>query len=58
MTADRFGYDRMIKERGDPMPHIFLTVASAPNLPDPLLSFTKEMKEGAAMNSGCEKLAS
>ena len=42
--AYRSAYDRMLKERGDPPPNIFLALANLPNLLDPLLSFTKEMR--------------
>jgi hypothetical protein len=44
-------YDRMLRERGDPPLHIFLALANIPNLLDPLLTFTREMREGAAIEA-------
>jgi alkylhydroperoxidase family enzyme len=48
-------YDRLLRERG-PL-HIFLALANIPNLLDPLLSFTKEMKQGAAVDARLRELA-
>ncbi|WP_137181262.1 carboxymuconolactone decarboxylase family protein [Roseomonas sp. AR75] len=42
-------YDRMLKERGDPAPHVFLALCNMPNLLAPLLDFTGEMRRGAVM---------
>ena len=50
-------YDRMLRERGDPPPNIFLALANIPNLLDPLLSFTREMREGAAIEARLRELA-
>lgn len=50
-------YDRMLNERGNPAPNIFLALANIPNLLDPLLSFTKEMKQGAAIEARLRELA-
>lgn len=50
-------YDRMVKERGNPTPHIFLALANVPNLLDPLLSFTKEMKQGAEIEQRLRELS-
>jgi alkylhydroperoxidase family enzyme len=50
-------YDRMLRERGDPPLHIFLALANIPNLLDPLLTFTKEMREGAAIDARLRELA-
>jgi alkylhydroperoxidase family enzyme len=50
-------YDRMLRERGDPPLHVFLALANIPNLLDPLLSFTKEMREGAAIDARLRELA-
>ena len=50
-------YDRLLRERGDPPPNIFLALANIPNLLDPLLSFTGEMREGAAIEARLRELA-
>jgi alkylhydroperoxidase family enzyme len=50
-------YDRMLNERGNPPLHIFLALANIPNLLAPLLSFTKEMREGAAVDAKLRELA-
>ena len=50
-------YDRMLNERGSPPLHIFLALANIPNLLAPLLSFTKEMREGAAVDAKLHELA-
>ena len=50
-------YDRMLYERGDPTPHIFLALANIPNLLDPLLTFTREMREGAVIEARLRELA-
>jgi alkylhydroperoxidase family enzyme len=50
-------YDRMLRERGDPPLHIFLALANIPNLLDPLLTFTKEMREGAVIDARLRELA-
>jgi alkylhydroperoxidase family enzyme len=42
-------YDRMLKERGDPAPHVFLALCNMPNLLAPLLDFTGAMRHGSAM---------
>ena len=48
-------YDRMISERG--ALHIFLALANIPNLVDPLLTFTREMREGAVIAAPLRELA-
>jgi alkylhydroperoxidase family enzyme len=48
-------YDRLLRERG-PL-HIFLALANIPNLLDPLLTFTKEMREGSAVEARLRELA-
>src|SRR4051812_45777398 len=50
-------YDRMLAERGDPAPNIFLALANIPNLLDPLLSFTGEMRRGAAIEARLRELS-
>jgi AhpD family alkylhydroperoxidase len=50
-------YDRMLNERGNPAPHVFLALANIPNLLDPLLSFTKEMKQGAVIEQRLRELS-
>jgi alkylhydroperoxidase family enzyme len=55
--AHRAAYDRMLRERGDPPLHIFLALANIPNLLDPLLTFTKEMRQGAAIDAPLRELA-
>jgi alkylhydroperoxidase family enzyme len=50
-------YDRMLHERGDPPLHIFAALANIPNLLDPLLTFTREMREGAAIDARLRELA-
>jgi alkylhydroperoxidase family enzyme len=62
-TRDEFppahlaAYDRMLRERGNPAPNIFLALANIPNLLDPLLAFTREMREGAAIEARLRELA-
>jgi alkylhydroperoxidase family enzyme len=50
-------YDRMLRERGDPALHIFAALANMPNLLDPLLTFTREMREGAVIEARLRELA-
>jgi alkylhydroperoxidase family enzyme len=50
-------YDRMLAERGNPAPNIFLALANIPNLLDPLLAFTKEMKQGAVVEQRLRELS-
>jgi alkylhydroperoxidase family enzyme len=50
-------YDRMLRERGDPPLHVFAALANIPNLLDPLLTFTKEMREGAVIDARLRELA-
>jgi alkylhydroperoxidase family enzyme len=56
-SAYRDAYDRMLRERGDPPPNIFLALANVPNLLGPLLSFTREMRDGAAIETRLRELA-
>lgn len=55
--AYRTVYDRMLKERGDPAPSIFLALANMPNLLEPLLNFTREMKHGATVEQRLRELS-
>ncbi|HKN29305.1 MAG TPA: carboxymuconolactone decarboxylase family protein [Roseiarcus sp.] len=55
--AYRSAYDRMLQERGDPAPNIFLAVGNIPNLLGPMLDFTKEMKTGAAIEQRLRELS-
>ena len=50
-------YDRMLAERGNPAPNIFVALANIPNLLDPLLEFTKEMRQGAAIEARLRELS-
>src|SRR5258708_34064733 len=50
-------YDRLLRERGNPPPDIFLALANIPNLLDPLLSFTKEMREGSVIEARLRELS-
>jgi alkylhydroperoxidase family enzyme len=50
-------YDRMLRERGDPPLHIFAALANIPPVLDPLLTFTREMREGAAIETRLRELA-
>jgi len=50
-------YDRMLAERGNPAPNIFVALANIPNLLDPLLSFTAEMRQGAAIEARLRELS-
>jgi alkylhydroperoxidase family enzyme len=50
-------YDRMLRERGDPPLNIFTALANIPNLLDPLLTFTREMREGAVIEARLRELA-
>jgi alkylhydroperoxidase family enzyme len=60
-TRDEFpaehvaAYDRMMRERG--YSHVFLALANIPNLLEPLLTFTREMKYGAAIEQRLRELA-
>jgi alkylhydroperoxidase family enzyme len=47
----RHVYDRMLKERGDPAPHVFLALCNIPALLQPLLDFTSAMRHGAVMDA-------
>jgi alkylhydroperoxidase family enzyme len=55
--AYRAAYDRMLRERGDPVLHIFAALANVPNLLDPLLTFTGEMRRGAVIEARLRELA-
>src|SRR3954454_9004871 len=50
-------YDRMLAERGNPAPNIFLALANIPNLLDALLEFTKEMRQGSAVEARLRELS-
>jgi AhpD family alkylhydroperoxidase len=50
-------YDRMLAERGNPAPHIFLALANIPNLLDPMLSFTREMRHGSVIEARLRELS-
>jgi alkylhydroperoxidase family enzyme len=52
----RHVYDRMLRERGDPAPHVFLALANIPNLLEPLLDFTAAMRHGAVMEARYREL--
>ena len=56
-VAYRSAYDRMLQERGDPAPNIFLAFGNIPNLMEPLLALTKEMKAGAAIEQRLRELS-
>jgi len=56
-AAYRAVYDRMLRERGNPAPHIFLALANIPNLLDVLLNFTREMKQGAVVEQRLRELS-
>jgi alkylhydroperoxidase family enzyme len=56
-AAYRAVYDRMLSERGNPAPHIFLALANIPNLLEPLLAFTREMKHGAVVEQRLRELS-
>jgi alkylhydroperoxidase family enzyme len=47
----------MLRERGNPPLHVFAALANIPNLLDPLLTFTREMREGAAIEARLRELA-
>ncbi|MCK8786095.1 carboxymuconolactone decarboxylase family protein [Roseomonas sp. NAR14] len=54
--SHRDAYDRMVRERGDPTPHVFLALANMPNLLDALLTFTREMRHGAVLDARYREL--
>jgi alkylhydroperoxidase family enzyme len=54
-AAHLAAYDRMLRERG--ALHIFVALANIPNLLDPLLTFTREMREGAVIEARLRELA-
>ena len=56
-SAHLAAYDRMLRERGDPALNIFAALANIPNLLDPLLTFTGEMREGAVIEARLRELA-
>ena len=49
-------YDRMQRERGNPTPHVFLALANMPNLLEPLLAFTREMRQGSVLDARLREL--
>ncbi len=49
-------YDRMLAERGNPAPHVFLALCNIPPLLGPLLDFTAAMRHGAAMHARYREL--
>lgn len=56
--ADRLAaFDRMLAERGNPAPAVFLALANMPNLLDILLSFTREMRSGSVVDPRLRELA-
>ncbi|HEY6761769.1 MAG TPA: carboxymuconolactone decarboxylase family protein [Baekduia sp.] len=55
--AHRAAYDRMLRERGDPPLNVFAALANLPNLLDALLTFTREMREGAVVEARLRELA-
>jgi alkylhydroperoxidase family enzyme len=56
-SAHLAAYDRMLRERGDPPLNVFAALANIPNLLDPLLTFTREMREGAVVEARLRELA-
>jgi alkylhydroperoxidase family enzyme len=50
-------YDRMLRERGDPPLNVFTALANIPDLLGPLLTFTREMREGAVVEARLRELA-
>jgi AhpD family alkylhydroperoxidase len=50
-------YDRMLAERGNPAPHIFLALANIPNLLGPMLAFTSEMRHGSVIEARLRELS-
>jgi alkylhydroperoxidase family enzyme len=56
-AAHRAAYDRMLRERGNPPLNVFAALANIPNLLDPLLTFTREMREGAVVEARLRELA-
>jgi alkylhydroperoxidase family enzyme len=62
-TRDEFpppylaAYDRMLRERGDPPLHVFAALANISDLLGPLLTFTREMREGAVIETRLRELA-
>jgi alkylhydroperoxidase family enzyme len=50
-------YDRLLRERGAPALHVFAALANLPNLLDPLLTFTQQMREGAVIEARLRELA-
>ncbi|MCS6892193.1 MAG: carboxymuconolactone decarboxylase family protein [Rhodovarius sp.] len=53
----RATYDRMLRERGDPAPHVWLALANMPNLLPALLDLTGEMRRGAMLPARLRELA-
>jgi alkylhydroperoxidase family enzyme len=47
----------MLRERGNPPLHIFAALANIPNVLDPLLTFTHEMRAGAVIEARLRELA-
>jgi AhpD family alkylhydroperoxidase len=56
-SAHLAAYDRMLRERGDPPLNVFTALANLPNLLDPLLTFTREMRDGAVIPARLRELA-
>ena len=53
----RPAFERMLRERGDPPPNVFLALAKLPHALDSLLSFTRDMRHGAAIAPRYRELA-
>ncbi|MEJ6846334.1 carboxymuconolactone decarboxylase family protein [Sinorhizobium fredii] len=53
----RPAFDRMLRERGNPAPNVFLALANLPHALDSLLSFTRDMRQGAAIAPRYRELA-
>lgn len=52
----RDAYDRMQRERGNPTPDVFLALANMPNLLEPLLDFTRELRHGSVLDARYREL--
>ena len=49
-------YDRLLRERGDPIPDVFLALANLPHCLDSLLSFTRDMRHGSVLDPRIREL--
>lgn len=50
-------YERMLRERGEPTPNIFLALANVPHLLDPIMSFARALRKDTVIEKRFRELA-